>query len=309
MPVYMQQTTVGLRVDVDTYRGTRIGVPSLCRILACHNIKATFFFSVGPDNMGRHLWRLLRPAFLWKMLRTNAASLYGWDILLRGTLWPGPVIGDKLGPVIQEAAEAGHEIGLHAWDHQAWQARIDSMDAESIRRSLARGVECLTSLVGHPPTCSAVPGWKCNDLVLSQKAKFPFRYNSDCRGESVFLPIVDGSELAQPQIPVTLPTYDEMIGQDGVTDDNYNERLLALCRSDRLNVLTIHAEVEGIARRDMFARFVETASAANACFVPLGQFLQNGPPPECGMIAPQRIPGREGWVACQVSPPCDGTER
>jgi len=290
---------IGLRIDVDTFRGTKLGVPSLCEALARHGIQATFFFTVGPDNMGRHLWRLLRPRFFWKMLRTKASRLYGWDILLRGTFWPGPIIGQELAGVIHAVAEAGHEIGFHAWDHHAWQVHIDSMTAEEMHRSLALGVESLTRILGHAPTCSAVAGWRCNDLVLEEKAKFNFRYNSDCRGDLTFHPIVGGRELAQPQVPVNLPTYDEMIGQDGVTDANYNDRLLALCRPGQPNVLTIHAEVEGIACRDMFADFLKQATTSGARLMPLGKLLEQWPPTRTARIVQHAIPGREGWVAIQ----------
>jgi undecaprenyl phosphate-alpha-L-ara4FN deformylase len=289
----------GLRIDVDTFRGTRLGVPNICRLLAQHSIKASFFFSVGPDNMGRHLWRLLRPKFLWKMLRTRAASLYGWDIIFKGTFWPGPIIGRLLADVIRAAADAGHETGLHAWDHQCWQAHIDSMDCDEIRQSISKGVNLITEILGKPPSCSAVPGWKCNDSVLLEKEKFPFTYNSDCRGENIFYPFVNGKKLSQPQIPVTLPTYDELAGRDGITNDNYNEYLLSLIVPGKLNVLTIHAEVEGIACRDLFAKFLEMAKAKGVSFVPLGSLLAGSASYGAAPVAAKTNPGREGWIAYQ----------
>jgi undecaprenyl phosphate-alpha-L-ara4FN deformylase len=318
---------IGLRVDVDTFRGTRDGVPNLLKIFADNRIRATFFFSVGPDNMGRHLWRLARPAFFVKMLRSKAGKLYGWDILLRGTLWPGSVIGKKLKPVIRstaaysavvkplatsllrrskalgyegrEAGQEGHEIGLHAWDHHKWQAHIDKMDSSAIRAELERAFEMLSEIIGAPSTCSAVPGWKCTNQVLIEKQRFPFAYNSDCRGFSVFLPVVDGKCLSQPQVPVTLPTYDEVVGSGGVTPASFGDYVISQLRPDKLNVLTIHAEVEGIAIKDEFTKFVQKTIALGHEFCPLSAFISGADSIPAGMISAGTIPGREGWVSVQ----------
>ena len=287
----------GLRIDVDTCRGTRIGVPNLCRLLKARGIRATFFFSVGPDNMGRHLWRLLRPAFFLKMLRSRAASLYGWDILLKGTFWPGPRIGAKFGAAIRAAAVDEHEIGVHAWDHQAWQSRVDRMGAEEIDRDLRCAFDELARIVGSPPACSAAPGWKANDLVLARKASFPFAFNSDCRGTRVFVPVVNGSSL-QIQMPVTLPTYDEVIGQAGITDATYNEDILSRFIPAGLNVLTIHAEVEGDSRLRLFEEFLDLARVRSIDFTPLGDCVGQGPWPRDAIVSAP-LSGREGWVAVQ----------
>jgi undecaprenyl phosphate-alpha-L-ara4FN deformylase len=293
---------LGLRVDVDTLNGTRQGVPALCELFRRHGIQASFFFSVGPDNMGRHIWRLLRPAFLFKMLRTKAASLYGWDILLLGTFWPGPDIGAKGAAMIRSACEDGHEIGLHAWDHHGWQAHLDTMDRDAIRKALERGYKRITDITGQAPICSAVPAWKCTPVVLEEKCRYPFIYNSDCRGQSLFCPVVSGRSLPQPQIPVTLPTYDEVIGQGGVANANFNDHLLSLIRPERLNVLTIHAEVEGGICRDMFSDFIEAALARGIAFVPLSAFLETEPI-GAGCLGRTEIVGREGWVSCQTEIP------
>ncbi|HCE46630.1 MAG TPA: 4-deoxy-4-formamido-L-arabinose-phosphoundecaprenol deformylase [Lentisphaeria bacterium] len=291
--------TVGLRIDVDTFRGTRLGVPALCSLLKSRGIKATFFFSAGPDNMGRHLWRLLKPQFLLKMLRSKAASLYGWDIIFMGTFWQGPIIADKLRHVIKAAYDDGHEIGLHAWDHHQWQAEIDSMSSESMQDSFRRGMGILSDITGETPRCSAVPGWKCNDRALIEKSRLPFIYNSDCRGSSIFHPVVDGRKILQPQIPTTLPTYDELIGRNGITGDNYNDHIISLVKPDSLNVLTIHAEAEGIACLGMFSDFLDKARKSGIGFVPLSKLLEDIGEIPGAEIRPCNMPGREGWTACQ----------
>jgi undecaprenyl phosphate-alpha-L-ara4FN deformylase len=298
---------VGLRVDVDTFRGTRDGVPHLLALLKAHDVGATFFFTVGPDNMGRHLRRLVRPAFLWKMLRSRAASLYGWDILLRGTLWEGPEIGRRFADVIRRAADLGHEVGYHAWDHHAWQTGLDTMDAAAIRASIERGVATLTDILGRSPTCSAAAGWKCDERVLVAKNAFGFTYNSDCRGRDVFVPVVDGVRCT-PQIPVTLPTYDEIVGTGGVTPERYNAHLLSLVRNDATNVLAVHAEVEGIACGPLFDAFLRESRAAGVSFCSLGSLLPAADSIPHGNVARGTIAGREGWVCLQRgSPPTVGT--
>ena len=293
---------IGLRIDVDTFRGTRDGVPDLCRILADNSIQATFFFCVGPDNMGRHLRRLIRPRFLLKMLRTNASGLYGWDILLRGTFWPGPIIGKKLGYIIKAAADSGHEIGFHAWDHYAWQTGIESLSKETIHNHLRQGVEMLTEIIGAQPTCSAVPGWKCTEQVLIEKERFPFIFNSDCRGTTIFRPTVNGSAMSQPQVPVTLPTYDEIIGRNGLTDEKFNDKLISLLHPKRLNVLTVHAEVEGILCKGMFRAFIEKAQSLGHEFTTLGSLLSMASSIPDGTIEKGHINGRPGWVATSNIP-------
>jgi undecaprenyl phosphate-alpha-L-ara4FN deformylase len=293
-------TRVGLRIDVDTLRGTRLGVPALNATLQQHGILASYFFSVGPDNMGRHLWRLIRPSFLIKMIRSKASSLYGWDILLRGLFWPGPIIGNACREQIVATAKLGHEVGMHAWDHHAWQMRVDTMTETEIDAALSKGVQALANLTDKAPICSASAGWKCNESVLACKEKYGMRYHSDCRGKTIFRPDVAGSATT-PQIPVTLPTYDEMIGRDGVNDANFNVRLLDQIRPAALNVLTIHAEVEGIAKNDLFEEFLIEAAARNIEFVPLGSLLPEPHAIPRGRIAQGSVPGRQGQLCVQAS--------
>lgn len=292
---------IGLRVDADTFYGTRDGLPNLLFLFEKYAIRATFFFCVGPDTMGRHLWRLIRPPFLLKMLRSNAPSLYRPSILFAGTAWPGRHIAPQLGALMRACADAGHEVGLHAWDHQGWQANMLRWPALRLEQEVGKGLEALERVLGQKVRCSAAPGWRADQRVATVKEAFGFRYNSDCRGSRPFRPLLDDGRLGTAQIPVTLPTFDELAGSV-VSEAGYNDHILrAMQEAEGTPVYTIHTEVEGDSRRSLFENFLRKAEKKRFAFCPLGALLPDDPAAlPAGRIECLPFPGREGCLGRQV---------
>ncbi|HEY2340946.1 MAG TPA: hypothetical protein VGH75_10485, partial [Steroidobacteraceae bacterium] len=68
---------IALKVDVDTYRGTREGAVHLATLLERLGVRATFLFSLGPDHTGRAIRRAFRRGFLGKVKRTSVLEHYG----------------------------------------------------------------------------------------------------------------------------------------------------------------------------------------------------------------------------------------
>ena len=57
-------TRLAVKVDVDTLRGYVEGVPRMLDIFAKHGVKASIYFSFGPDNSGKAIRRIFRKGFI-----------------------------------------------------------------------------------------------------------------------------------------------------------------------------------------------------------------------------------------------------
>ena len=240
---------IALKVDVDTLRGTKEGVPNLARTLKRFGLKATFLFSLGPDHTGWALKRVFRPGFLQKVSRTSVVEHYGIKTLLYGVLIPGPDIGKQAAAEMRAIDEAGHEAGIHAWDHVAWHDQVRFQDAKWTKAMMQKSWDRFIQIFGHPPLTYGAAGWQMNEAALEQLDQWGIKYSSDGRANPNLIPY----RLALPtgnakhvQYPSTLPTLDEMIGVDDNDAFGAVEKLLSITQSNPNDqVFTLHAELEG----------------------------------------------------------------
>jgi peptidoglycan/xylan/chitin deacetylase (PgdA/CDA1 family) len=238
---------LALKVDVDTYRGTRKGVPRLVELLKKYGAGATFLFSLGPDHTGRAIKRVFRRGFVGKVSRTSVLSNYGLATLLYGTLLPGPDIGRRCAAVMRAVRDAGFEVGIHSWDHVKWQDGVGKAGARWTERQMRLARERFEEIFGEPPRAHGAAGWQTNLHALRLTQRLGFDYCSDTRGSCPFIPVWRAEIVACPQLPTTLPTLDELIGTNGFTKKNVAEHMLDLTRERHAlgHVYTLHAELEG----------------------------------------------------------------
>ncbi len=290
--------TLAMKVYVDTLRGHAEGVPALLDLFKRKKILASIFFSMGPDNSGKAIRRVFKKGFVSKMLRTRAPSTYGLKTLLYGTLLPPPQIAASHPEVLKHAAAEGHDCGVHCWDHVLWQDKLASLSREAIESLFARAFELFERTTGSLPRSTAAPGWQTSAQALAIQDTLGLRYCSDTRGTTPFFPRIAGARFATLQIPTTLPTMDELLGLDG--DDFVLDTWRTGLDPSRTNVLTVHAEMEGLSKIGALERFIDATLTQGFRFVTLDELAQGARDgaPICE-IENAPLEGRAGTVATQ----------
>ena len=253
--------SIVLKIDVDTYRGTREGVPNLVRLLKQHQAGATFLFSLGKDHTGWALRRAFRPGFFKKVSRTSVVEHYGIKTLMYGVFLPAPDIGKECVEEMRAVRRAGFECGIHTWDHVVWQDNVRVRDANWTQDQMQKAFDRFQHIFGTAPKTHGAAGWQMNQYAFAQLDNYGMKYSSDGRATlkdngmlqnhtaGPYRLQINGETLPCVQMPTTLPTLDELLGReiDGlvINESNIADNILRLTAEPRDHVFTLHAELEG----------------------------------------------------------------
>ena len=296
-----------LKVDVDTDRGTREGVPNLVADCREAGAPACFLFSLGPDQTGRAISRVFRPGFFQKVSRTSVVQIYGLRTLLNGTLLPAPQIGRRNAAVMRSVRDAGYEVGIHCHNHYRWQDYLERMSLAEVREELVAARAEFLRIFGTEAQTAGAPGWQSNAKSREVYDEATLLYASDTRGGAPFFPRIGGQVFKTLEIPSTLPTFDELMGRPEYPDNKLVAHYLGLMKADaaRTQVFTLHAEIEGMGRRGLFQNFLAACNLAGVEFIRMDDYAREllanraAIPVRDQVMA--AIDGRSGVVAVQAA--------
>ncbi len=295
-----------LRIDICCGRAAGAALGPMIELLERHTLRATWCVATGPDRSGRALVNILRePGFLARQLRMKAPRVYGIRTLLAGTLLPATeLLTPVLGAALRRLVQRGHEVALHGHDHRSWQNRIESWSQERTEHDLQASRAALRA-AGLEPRGSAAPAWRATPASIAAQVPLGLHWAGDLRaGAPLRLVDSSGAALGPPQIPVNLPTCDELLAWPSLAPVGRVPALAAALRpmlsAQRPPplVYAAHPEVDALVDPAPLAHFVRAVRAAGGRFATLGEIaaeLDEDLPRRA--LARARCRGRGGWVA------------
>lgn len=172
----MKARTFTLRVDIESDKGIREGIPNLLDLLKKYDIKVSFYLVMGGES---NIFEILK--YNKKMESSAERSIKVWTLAnkLRMALFPKDFIKANK-EILQRILNEGHELGIHGWKHREWTRGLDKIN---INDKINKAINRYNNLFGQKPISWASPGFNINDNVLSILEKEGIKYISDFSGE------------------------------------------------------------------------------------------------------------------------------
>lgn len=299
------EKTIAIRVDIDTLVGLKKGVPKLLSVFKETDVRVTFFCVMGPDTMGQHAFRFKKKGYWKRILKVNPFKLirgYGIAPFFYGTLLKSPMIGVSHPLLLKAIVAAGHELGVHGYDHAGWADHYAEYSDEQVQREWQTTIQSYRDIFGGLPEGSAAPNWRSHERLYDLEDKEGILYASDVRGFTPFRPLVGGLSYKTLQIPVTLPCTHELI-QAGVPRPDIVTSIVGRL-TPLINTWTVHDWFEGLSENGFVVDFIRAAQSLGYRFVTMADVargLAGAEVPVAGIVA-RPVEGGIGSVTWQERP-------
>jgi len=168
--------TFTLRVDLESDKGIRKGVPKLLDLLKKYNIKASFYLSMGGES---NIFEILKYRSNLKTSGERKIKVWSLKDKLRMAFFPRDFVkGNK--KILRRILGEGHELGLHGWKHREWTRGLEKIN---IKNTIKKSINKYIQLFGKKPTSFASPGFNINNKVLEILEKNKIKFISDFQDE------------------------------------------------------------------------------------------------------------------------------
>ena len=203
---------------------------------------------------------------------------------------------------MRAAGAAGHETGVHGWDHVGWHDRLDRMSAEEVAGDYGRAHAEYLRILGAPARRAPRRAGRRTPARSRPRRSAALLYTSDTRGGGPFFPRAGGRVFRTLEMPTTLPTLDETLAWPELSGATRTSGRTSAPPCRGTEVHTIHTEVEGRSKAALFARILDDWRADGVALRRSSRSSRARPSraasgPRARDSRRSRLPGRGGHVA------------
>ncbi len=163
-----------LRIDLESQKGIKEGLPKILKLLKKYDIKASFYLTMGGESNIIQLFRYRK-----KLSCERGIKIFSKIEIIRMVLFPKNFVR-KNKKMLQEIINQGHELGIHGWKHRTWTRGLEKIN---ISRELSKSIKEYRKLFGKEPKSFCAPAFRINKKVIYELNKKDFEVISDLDGE------------------------------------------------------------------------------------------------------------------------------
>jgi len=218
---YRFDNTVSVRVDIDSFKCLKYGVPNLLGLFDRYDIKASFYCVMGWEGdifsiIKHKLFRKIHPRYQSRFLHSREGkstlnirqlnSLYGTPEIVRMLLFPKKFTRQKA--ILEDIVLRGHDLGVHGFVHARW----NNLTVPELDTEFNRMITSYEAIFDKRPEGFCSPLALENDEVDFLLSKYGLNYISSLTSNNInFVKLKNHMDLKIVSVPVTIKMTDMYI--------------------------------------------------------------------------------------------------